>query len=1159
MILDNAPYDAAALARIAQAVDPSARLLPTRLVKRVIRRHFDLPIGQHVSHNICFEVARDELLECVDATDLGGTDGLPERVLLLPLPDDEQTLPQALVELWRGLFHAAIDRAVGQTAVGFADQPRLFSATVLQEIRAVLQDERRLASDDGDGDLFREFAAFFLELRFFSPALLGAYFPGFLDPEMVTRLLEEQLGAQDLFVATRPAGAPGPAPFSHGQPAVATMSPGALEFAVSPATAEHRAADTILAATRGNDVRAAIDLRSINHVQQAEDQLKRLIGRLRHALQYAEADEKTWYEAARPLLEPACQGRWNVEMRLLYELQKACLDIEHKVYDVDLIECLVSYGEQPLVRLLDKPRDVNVLRRLRAALNYSRRASLADEQREPLDHLLRRAIADVEGRVREDNRPILEKVLDEVGIVPENQAEHIARHKIVEELLDVICLRGFLKMTDLRDALARNRLKLNDLSGPSELLFGDPLIQANRKLAVRMDGIYRRSEIYMRTMQRGSSAAFGTAVGRLLMLFAVLPFGGAFVALEGTHHFIEAIAGIVHFLDRKIVGGGAEPAIADANVEKLANLVTNGSPEEKQNAQQQLEQMLRDSAKREQVKRDLEEFAKGLAGEPKTDFEKAVHEMRHNSKEGSLFTSPAAVVLLGLVLLGLIHWPAFRRRMRRTARIALLDIPTAVLESAFIRGLIDNRVTRFAAAYLLTPVLAGGLVAIAMRFLRYGWESTALIGGGAALLIGVVFRTSWGRGLEERLDEALGRFWRIVSVNFLVGLLLLIVQFFTVLMEYIEKGMYAVDEWLRFREGASRLSIAFKLLFGTVWFFIAYVFRFAWNLLIEPQINPIKHFPVVTVSHKLLLPMVGSLAKTFNMPITTMTTIVSGIPGIFGFLVWELKENWKLYKANRPPEIGPVPVGSHGERMRALLRPGFHSGAVPKTYAKLRQAESAGKIARAVKLHHALQHIAEAVHHLVQRELAAYLRDSQRWGKLPLVVEPIRLATNRLRVPLTLDGRGLVVISIEERGGWLIGSIEEAGWLGELSDKQRAAFQDALAGFYKLSGVEVLREQAAAVLGIEPYRLDCRPKEWLVLPKNAGETVGIDYDDQGSLTPQAPIDGRMLPPLPVAAILLSERPLGWGPWVERWEQDQAGKAPTEPLVAGYRMLPDGVV
>ena len=46
---------------------------------------------------------------------------------------------------------------------------------------------------------------------------------------------------------------------------------------------------------------------------------------------------------------------------------------------------------------------------------------------------------------------------------------------------------------------------------------------------------------------------------------------------------------------------------------------------------------------------------------------------------------------------------------------------------------------------------------------------------------------------------------------------------------------------------------------------------------------------------------------------TYATTIAFLIPGIFGFLVWELKENWRLYGANRPRQLKPVPIGHHGE------------------------------------------------------------------------------------------------------------------------------------------------------------------------------------------------------------------------------------------------------
>ena len=70
------------------------------------------------------------------------------------------------------------------------------------------------------------------------------------------------------------------------------------------------------------------------------------------------------------------------------------------------------------------------------------------------------------------------------------------------------------------------------------------------------------------------------------------------------------------------------------------------------------------------------------------------------------------------------------------------------------------------------------------------------------------------------------------------------------LLEGIERFLYTVDEWLRFRAGERRRSTASRRRWARVWFFVNYVIRFLVTLMIEPQINPIKHFPVVTVSHK---------------------------------------------------------------------------------------------------------------------------------------------------------------------------------------------------------------------------------------------------------------------------------------------------------------------
>ena len=179
------------------------------------------------------------------------------------------------------------------------------------------------------------------------------------------------------------------------------------------------------------------------------------------------------------------------------------------------------------------------------------------------------------------------------------------------------------------------------------------------------------------------------------------------------------------------------------------------------------------------------------------------------------------------------------------------------------------------------------------------------------------------------------------------------------------------------------VTLGVKAVLGVVWSLVDFVVRFCVNLLIEPQVNPIKHFPVVTVSHKLLLPTVPVVLGPILVRLlgseaaaqTAAVTIATAIPGVFGFLVWELKENWRLYEANHSDKLKPVAVGSHGETMLRLLKPGFHSGTLPKLYHKLRRLDrKAASFRRSVRrqaLYEKLHHCEEAIRHHVERELFA--------------------------------------------------------------------------------------------------------------------------------------------------------------------------------------------
>jgi hypothetical protein len=317
---------------------------------------------------------------------------------------------------------------------------------------------------------------------------------------------------------------------------------------------------------------------------------------------------------------------------------------------------------------------------------------------------------------------------------------------------------------------------------------------------------------------------------------------------------------------------------------------------------------------------------------------------------------------------------------------------------------------------------------------------------------------------------------------------------------------------MRFRGGDSQGSLWAKALLGLVWFPIAYVTRFAFYLLLEPQVNPVKHFPVVTVSHKVLLPLVvsrnpaadpsmlgGVLANQLGMTVASANFwafwTVAGIPGIFGFIAWELKEDWRLYAANRPARLPRATVGSHGESVRGLLRPGFHSGTVPKLYRKARKALERPNRSKAALLRHQLEHTAEGVHRFAERELVPLLTASRDWGGLALEVAAVRFGAQRVEIELAAPslGRDPFVLALENVGGTIEGSVARVGWADKLTDAQRAAFVFALRGLLDMAAAE---------------RFDGRER----VP-DAPEEPGF-----GALA----------------------RPVTWAEWVERWSSQGKG-------------------
>ena len=201
----------------------------------------------------------------------------------------------------------------------------------------------------------------------------------------------------------------------------------------------------------------------------------------------------------------------------------------------------------------------------------------------------------------------------------------------------------------------------------------------------------------------------------------------------------------------------------------------------------------------------------------------------------------------------------------------------------------------------------------------------------------------------------------------------------------------------------------------------------------------------------------------------------------------------------------------------------------------------------------------EAVRRFVERDLLAVLGQSRSWGGLPAACGEILLGSNRVGVELrcpALDGPGLRV-SFEERSGWLVAAVAEAGWLGQLPAEPRRALRAALAGWYKFAGVDLVREQVEALLGGATFDL---ADEGLVVWTGAVGEGEVLYD----LNAEPPFVPRVLagqpsapPPLPAVPLLFRDVPLPWRLWVEAWEQEQTGKGLPESFLEGVRLLPGG--
>jgi hypothetical protein len=540
-------------------------------------------------------------------------------------------------------------------------------------------------------------------------------------------------------------------------------------------------------------------------------------------------------------------------------------------------------------------------------------------------------------------------------------------------------------------------------------------------------------------------------------------------------------------------------------------------------------------------------------------------------------------LLLGFFLLGLIRLAGLRDLLSaagahsyRIVRFIGYVLPRRLWRLPWLQKLLRSWPVLLFYWYVLKPL------ALTSALCLY-WPAmfgTLPVAGVTFVAADIFLNSRFGYAISEAFVEALVFLYGWLRFDVLHGVVRLVNHFFKRVTDGVQYLLYTVDEWLRFRSDQSQFTMVLRAVLGVFWFPVGNLVRLYFVTLIEPTINPLK-LPLSILAAKFLVlipiyfnlvynpvsderatlighlsPHTGpgfALVLLYTVILPTLWLLGSGI----AFFLWEMQENWRLFRANRPSRLRPVIIGGHGETMLRLLKPGAHSGTVPKLFAQLRRAERAayrtGNWRAARTYRQALREVARSVRLFVERELLVLLQQSKRWGNQPIRVGQVLLSCNRIRIELAhaVFADEPVWLAFEHRSGWLLGSLQGPGWLQHLSAVHVQIFTTALAGIYKIAGVDFVREQLASLLPMDAPGYDITAYELIVWTGHRnGQAIAYDLGDgQDQLRPRRE-SGKVVKGAPVLnarRLFFSRVPLTWTEWVEFWQKDHEGPGPPDLL------------
>lgn len=1066
-------------------IEPRLLLVPRKVVDKVILHQRKLPAilglisGQFSNVDSVwtdFETLNAIAQEIEFELEIGS---LPfGRILLLAKVESEMpgkfNTEQRNILYWRRIFHAEVKLKFFElkeqgllSSTKIENKIKIIGRTIFSEALMVLEQEHKIFPEQDITDKYISFAACFAEIYRFSENLLTNYFPSIKDYESLLLIIKDDVSEDVIFQETRLTGTqnPHPTPETHAEESSEYFK--RLSEQAEKESLLNNSTESAILWTQANRV-APAEL-SPDTLEKAHREIRKLVKRLQSAINFNSNDFQNWESALLPLLDKADQGSFPVEARLLTELQSACEDYEQEIYRIDILGWAMSLGKKSMKRPLRFQRLIKIHQRLKEASLNAITTRLAFADRKKLETLLQLVWKQNEKKLRNEIRPIIENNLQLVGLKGEGAFGEIARRRLVEEFLDLIIEQGYLNYSELRDMISRNHLKLEDVRDASSFFKGDALLTLDENLSIQLDGIYRRSDFYLRWLEKSTALNFGTATGRTLTKFLTLPFGGSFLLIESADLINDKISG-----------------------ERIPDL-----------------------------------------------------------------TRTLAFIALGIFLFGIINNLSFRTFVFevllffwKTAKFIFYKIPSALLTWNPFLSIWKSLPVQVIYSLILKPLVFTEAIALWLpKSYRYHVGEIVLFIGFTLLL-----NSRPGRLLSEFAISGVMTLGKLIQDGLISILFTIILQSFKKTIEGLEFVLQWVNDWLRLRGRAKPWQIALRGILGLLWSPIAFFLRFYTVVLIEPGINPIK-FPISSVAAKftypIIIPLTPEIVHFFSPFIGDVLsnlffgTTIWLMPNLFGFLFWETKENWGLYRANRPQSLRPMAVGTHGETIPQLLKLGFHSGTIPKLFMKLRKAEleavsrSDWRKARTLRLD--LQTIKERLARFIERDLLIPMQQNNKSFIKPLRVSEISLGLNRIEAEMTgMDDNGYASfkISLELVDKILMGSVSKPGGTLALNEQQNRCLSLGIAGLYKFAGIDISKEQVTSNLPswVSDWKISegnlvlfSENQSTILVPINTGEPLlKLQVKNLEKACTLNTLDAERL--------LFGRQPLTWQEWSEGWDR-----------------------